>query len=414
MVFDTKYYDRLGVQPDCTQSDLKKAYRTLALKHHPDKNPAGAEEFKKISQAYEVLSDDKKRKLYDEGGEEALQSGPGFSNPRDIFNAFFSHLDAEDDSDDDLSGIGGGFSGFFGGSRRKTRPTTEHKLVVTLEQLFNGCRKKLKVDRQRKCTACDGRGGRKGSEIDKCSVCKGKGIKIIHQAMGPGIVEMHANCDRCDGLGSIIPVSDRCSICEGKRTAKQSKILQVLIPRGMSNGQKILLEGEGDQMPDQEPGDISIILIEKPHDIFKRKGLHLYIDVEITLVEALCGFKKAIQTLDSRTLSVGIEAGTILQPEDKKMVEGEGFSLYGNPYIRGDLHVTFKVVFPTSLAPEAAAKIEELLPKRSSEYTMTGEEEEVNMFEFEEKLKSNRNGHRHEVYEEEMDDDDGPPGCRQS
>ncbi|KAJ1374707.1 DnaJ (Hsp40), sub A, member 4 [Parelaphostrongylus tenuis] len=278
MVKETKYYDVLGVQPNATDSELKKAYRKLALKYHPDKNPEGGEQFKLISQAYEVLSDEKKRQIYDQGGEEALQGGGAggaeFHNPFDVFDMFFG-----------------------GGKRqqgRGVRPTV-HQMKVSLEQLYNGFSKKLKVTRTVICTDCNGLGGPPGS-VMKCPDCKGRGMIVKVMQLAPGMIQqVQSPCSACKGNGEMIPPKDRCKGCQGQKKRKVEEILEVHVEKGMKDGDKIMFEGRGDEDHNVPPGDIVIILDEKEHSNFFRKDDNLVMNIDIELVESLCGFLSSYQ-----------------------------------------------------------------------------------------------------------------------
>lgn len=418
MVKETEYYDRLGVSPDATPENLKKAYRKLALKYHPDKNPEGAEKFKKISQAYEVLSDAKKRKLYDDGGEEAIQTGGaghGFRNPMDIFNMFFGGggMPGENDDDDDDGGFSSFFGGGGGGRRSKKPPPVDHRLSIGLEQLMIGGKRKLKLDRKRPCKACEGRGGRVNAATQTCPTCHGKGVKLSYQQMGPGMVEMHSNCPNCSASGRVIDPKDRCTTCEGNRTITDTIIKEVPIERGLKDGARIVLVGEGDQDPGQEAGDVVIVVAEKPHQTFKRKGLELYMEMKISLTEALCGLRRPIVTLDGRNLTVVYPAGTPLPPDKEQVILGEGFPLFRNPYVRGDLFIKFSVEFPEKIDNGFIKKFEEMFP-RPSGTAIKGDEEVVTMLPFdkEEQPQQQQNSQPHD--EEMMDADEQPMGCRQS
>lgn len=391
MVKETKFYDILGVSPGCSQDDLKKAYRKLALKYHPDKNPNEGERFKQISQAYEVLSDPEKKKIYDQGGEQALKEGGvsgGFSSPMDLFDMFFSG------------------SGFGGRGRRRERRGKDvvHQLSVALEELYKGTVRKLALQKNVICDKCEGRGGKKGA-TETCPTCRGTGMQVQVQQLGPGMIQqIQSMCSDCRGQGERINPKDRCKQCQGRKVVRDHKILEVHVDKGMVDGQKIVFNGEGDQEPDLEPGDIIIVLDEKEHPVFKRSRNDLVIRLEIQLIEALCGFQKVIKTLDDRDLVITCIPGEVIKHGDLKCILNEGMPEYKNPFEKGRLIVQFFVVFPTELSPEAIAALETALPDRPETVIPDGAEECVLVpFNPEEEA---RRRHNRNVYEE----DDGPHG----
>ena len=237
-----KLYDELGVAPTATPEEIKKAYRKLALKYHPDKNPDDPEKFKNISAAFEVLSDEKKRRIFDNYGEEGLKEGGGGEghNPFDIFDMFFG---GEGHDPFDI------FDMFFGGGGRGRRQPGEkmrgcdtvHQMKVSLEDLYNGTTRQLAVQKNVICENCNGTG-------------------MVQQIQQP--------YRHCGKIGEKIREKDRCKNCVGKKMEKQRKILKCDIDKGMKDGQKLTFSGEGDQAPDIEPGDIVIVLDEKEHEVF--------------------------------------------------------------------------------------------------------------------------------------------------
>ncbi|XP_044518829.1 dnaJ homolog subfamily A member 4 isoform X3 [Gracilinanus agilis] len=216
MVKETEYYDILGVKPSAAQEEIKKAYRKLALKYHPDKNPDEGEKFKLISQAYEVLSDVKKREIYDQGGEQAIKEGGttsgNFSSPMDIFDMFFG---------------GGGRM-----TRERRGKNVVHQLSVSLEDIYNGVTRKLALQKNVICEKCEGVGGKKGS-VEKCPICKGRGMQIHIQQIGPGMVQqIQTVCLECKGQGERINPKDRCENCNGCKVVREKKIIEVHIEKG--------------------------------------------------------------------------------------------------------------------------------------------------------------------------------------
>ncbi|XP_051898307.1 dnaJ homolog subfamily A member 4 [Pristis pectinata] len=385
MVRETGYYDTLGVKPNASSDEIKKAYRKLALKYHPDKNPGEGERFKLISQAYEVLSDPKKRDIYDQGGEQAIKEGGvgggGFSSPMDIFDMFFG---------------GGGRM-----QREKRGKDVVHQLAVSLEDLYNGATRKLALKKNVICDKCDGLGGKKGA-VEKCPNCKGRGIEIHVQQIGPGMVQqIQTMCSECHGQGEQINPKDRCKNCNGRKIVKERKILEVHVDKGMQDGQKITFRGEGDQEPGLEPGDVIIVLDQKDHEVFRRHGNDLIIKMEILLVEALCGFKKPIETLDKRMLLISSKPGEVVKEGSLKCVHNEGMPIYRDPFEKGQLIIQFSVKFPPYgwISPQNLTELEHLLPPRQ-ELMITDDMEHVELTEF--IPEEQRRSYSGEAYEEDQ------------
>jgi len=337
MVKETGFYDLLNVKPDAGADELKKSYRKMALKFHPDKNPApeAAEKFKLISQAYEVLSDAKKRDIYDQGGEQALKEGGGhgggdFSSPMDIFDMFF----------------GGGGGGGRRGRKENKGKDVVHQLAVSLEDMYNGSTRKLALQKNVICDKCEGRGGKAGA-VATCTGCKGSGSQVILNQLGAGMYQqIHTQCRECDGSGQKINAKDVCKTCNGRKIVHERKILEVHIDKGMEDGQKITFMGEGDQSPGLEPGDIIIILEEKEHSIFRRKDMDLHMRMDVNLTEALTGFKRSVKTLDARQIIISTLPGEFIKPNEIKCVLNEGMPMYKNPFEKGRLIIVFNVIFP--------------------------------------------------------------------
>jgi len=403
MVKETKFYDILGVGPTASDSDLKKAYRKMALKFHPDKNPSAeaSEKFKEISQAYEVLADPDKRRIYDTHGEQGIKEGGGgggFHSPMDIFDMFFGG-----------GGGGGGMGGMFGERRRGPRRTKNlvHQLGVSLEDMYNGTVRKLALQKNVICAACDGVGGKAGAVV-KCTICRGSGMQVRIQQLGPGMMQqIQSMCGECQGQGERIDPKLRCKKCNGRKVNRERKILEVSVDKGMADGQKITFAGEGDQEPGMEPGDIIIVLDEKEHATFKRSGIDLIHTINISLSDSLCSFKKTIQTLDDRTLVIQTVPGEVIKTGDLKCVFGEGMPTYRNPFEKGKLIIQFKVDFPDSLPPEVSEKLAAILPQRE-EAIIPDEHDEVNLCDYD--PESDRRGHGHHGGHGYDDDDEGGHG----
>ncbi|KAG1695544.1 DnaJ subfamily A member 1 [Nymphon striatum] len=389
MVKETAYYDILGVKPSSTPDELKKAYRKLALKYHPDKNPDEGEKFKQISQAYEVLSNPDKRRLYDEAGEQGVKEGgvgggPGFTSPMDLFDMFFG-----------------------GGGRRRERKGKDvvYQLSCSLEELYNGTTRKLALQKNVLCNKCDGRGGKEGA-VEKCGSCRGTGMQVRIQQIGPGMVQqIQSMCHECQGQGERINPKLRCKQCQGRKITNERKVLEVHIDKGMEDGQKITFSGEGDQDPGLEAGDVIVVIDEKEHPVFKRKGPHLLMKMELELVESLCGFQKSIKTLDDRYLMISSLPGNVIKTGDVKCVLNEGMPEHRNPFEKGKLIVQFAVEFPDTISSEKVVLLEGILPARP-EIIISDQAEEVFLADYDA-------NDRHHSHRQSFDEDDDHPrgGC---
>lgn len=274
------YYKLLEIEKSATAPEIKKAYRKLAIKHHPDKG-GDPEKFKEISQAYEVLSDPEKRELYNQYGEEGVERGGGGADPTDIFDMVF----------------GGGRGGKRPGGGKRKGKDVAHSTDVTLEQLYTGHTKKLAVNR----TVLDG-------ESKECDACQGRGYTVQVLRMGNMIQQMQQPCQKCKGEGHIF------------KTKKEKEILEVYIDRGAIDGHKVCFRGKADEQPGMEPGDVNFIVNEKPHAVFRREKADLFVSKKVSLVEALCGYQFELDHLDGRKLLIKTAPGDIIKPNK----EGSG------------------------------------------------------------------------------------------
>jgi len=358
-------------------------------------------QFKEISFANDVLSDDKKREIYDKYGMKGLQEGAddGFDGA-DLFSQLFGGFG------------GGGMFGGGGGRRRGPRrgQDTIHRLKVSLEDVYNGKTSKLQLSRNLICKTCSGIGGKPGSR-KSCVTCKGHGVKVTYRQLGPGMMQqMQAVCGDCSGEGEVLNEADRCKTCLGKKVVNDSKILEVHVDKGMKDEEKIVFRGEGDQSPGVEAGDVIIVLDEKPHERFERKGNDLFMTHEITLTEALCGFTLLLNHLDGRHLVIRSSPGEVIVPGSVKGVKGEGMPLHRNPFEKGFLYMKFTVKFPEKqfASEEKLSKLELLLPPRPPVPSFNLEDEmteEVNLMDYEPSQSSSRQNGAGNAYDE--DDEEG-------
>jgi DnaJ homolog subfamily A member 2 len=293
--------------------------------------------FKAITQAYEILRDDDKRAMYDQHGMAAFDPSRG------------GHAGGEMDLNDLLGQMFGmNMGGPGGGPRRPKRGMDEERpYKVTLEELYKGKTVKFAANKQVVCSLCKGTGGKDKVKPQPCDKCKGNGISEVYRQIGPGLVRKEViMCDRCEGSGNYYKEKDRCKKCKGKRTTTESKALEIYIPPGSMQGERIVLEGEADQFPDQTPGDIVFTLVEEPNEDFTRVGPDLSADLRVTLVEALSGFSRVVlKHLDGRGIHLDHPRGKVLHPGQVLKVSGEGMPIKRSEE-KGDLYLIVKIDFP--------------------------------------------------------------------
>eukprot|EP00475_Leptophrys_vorax_P009263 TRINITY_DN1612_c0_g1_i1.p1 TRINITY_DN1612_c0_g1~~TRINITY_DN1612_c0_g1_i1.p1 ORF type:complete len:432 (-),score=136.24 TRINITY_DN1612_c0_g1_i1:38-1333(-) len=411
-VDNNKYYDLLGVDKNASQNEIKKAFRRAAVQHHPDKG-GDEEKFKELNKAYEVLSDPDKKEVYDQYGEEGLEASGGAGGPGgmgDIFDLF-----------------GGGFGGGRRGPKGPRRgDDVAFESKVTLEQLYSGHKKPLKLTRKVLCSGCNGKGGDASQMVD-CNDCNGQGVKVQIRQLGPGMIQqMQSQCNKCNGEGRMMPERAKCQKCKGAKVSKQKEVLDLHISPGMSSGEKVKFREKADEAPNTVPGDIIVVIQQEPHPYFTRKDNDLLYEKKITLVEALTGFEFYIKHLDGRLLHVKSEHGQIIKPGEIKVIESEGMPVHRNPHLKGNLFVTFKIQFPEAhqLNDQARDLLIRVLPAPSpqADAPVINEETEIENVmlsdynEDQERARRERDSHsrRSENYEEDDDSHERhhQAGCR--
>ncbi len=376
-------YDLLGVSPYASESEIKKAYRMNALKFHPDKNkgnPEAADKFKDISRAYEVLSDPQKRSRYDTYGESGLNGNTtsDFNQPsntytrmgaEDLFSHFFGNMGPFMDMDMDM-GMGHSFFSTSSSSSRQRRgprkgQNIKHRLKCTLEDLYNGKSTKLALNRSVLCSYCEGYGGRKNA-FKTCMACSGSGFKQITKILGPINKTYRTTCTICHGKGISIPELDKCKYCFGRGATKERKILEVIIEKGMEDGDFQLFGNEGDQSLDFIAGDVIVYVEEQKHAFFQRSRNNLFYSTKIGLSTALTGGSFPILHLDNTYIMVNILPGEVIQPGSMKIIKGKGMPVKGTSYF-GDLYIRFDVQFPAPnfTSESKLAALAELLPPKN-------------------------------------------------
>lgn len=365
------YYETLKVPRSATPEEIKKAYRQKAIKYHPDKNPGDAEaekRFKEISEAYEVLSDEKKRQIYDRHGKEGLGQGMpggggagGFSSMDEALRTFMGAF----------GGAGGDsiFESFFGGggsSSRMHRQGASKRVNISISfvEAARGTDKELAITNYVTCKTCSGKGSANPQGVKRCARCKGTG----HVSEQRGFFSMSMACPQCHGEGQVI--TDPCKECRGEGVVKEKQHVKVHIPAGVDSGMRLKMNGYGDAGQDGgPPGDLYVFIQVEPHEIFEREGDDILLDLPISFTEAALGCKKEVPSLFNHTCRITIPEST--QNGKVFRVKGEGFpNVHGQG--KGDLLVKIFVETPTKLTPRQKELLEEFstlespanLPKR--------------------------------------------------
>jgi DnaJ family protein A protein 2 len=304
---------------------------------------------------------------------------------------------------------GGGMFGGMGGHDMGERRGKDvgHAMPVTLEDLYNGKSRKLALNKQVLCSDCGGSGSKVKGKSSTCSDCRGQGVKVIIRQIGPGMMQqMQTQCPTCKGEGSTIKPEDRCGGCKGSKVLQEKKILEVNIEKGMKHGDKITFSREGDQSPDIKiPGDVIIVLQEKKHDVFERKGKDLVMKKKINLRQALCGFAFPVTHLDGRVLEIKSQAGQIISHGQFVAVHNEGMP-EKRTHVRGQLLIQFEIEMPSTLSEDQIKILSGILPAPENIPYDASEAEECFVHPHYMAESSSRGGGGRAQYMDEDDDDD--------
>lgn len=350
------YYEILGVSKSATADEIKKAYRKVAIKFHPDKNPddpTAEDKFKEAAEAYEVLSNPEKRQRYDRFGHQGVNGGGfgGGMNMEDIFSQF----------GDIFGGGGNPFESFFGGgggrgqAKRRKGPNLRIKLKLTLEEVANGVEKKIKVKRHVTCKVCDGNGAKNGTSLQTCSTCGGSGQvrKVMNTMLGQMVSS--STCPNCRGEGKI--VTDTCDACKGDGRMMEEEVIPIKIPAGVSEGMQLSMSGKGNvPIRGGIPGDLLIVIEEEEHEVLKREGNNVVYDLYISFADAALGTSAEVPTIDGMVkikIEPATQSGKILRLRGKGIQDINGYG-------RGDQLIHANIWTPKQLTKEERAILEGL------------------------------------------------------
>lgn len=354
------YYEVLGVNKSASEQEIKSAFRKLAKKYHPDvnKEPDAADKFKEAQEAYAVLSDESKRRQYDQFGHAAFTNGPnGGAGGFD-----FSGFDFSDIFSDIFGDSGFGFN-FGGGRGNSTRPRKGHDTIIrydlTFEEAVFGCKKTINIDVSTDCDKCNGHGG---TGVERCSKCHGSGTIAIEQNSLFGTIMTRTTCPSCKGRGETYKTE--CSKCHGSGKYRKNTDIELKIPAGIDTGNQLRVSGKGEAGINGGPnGDLYVEFYVKKHEIFIRDGNDIYLELPLTISEAALGCKKDIPTLTGKG-TIKVPAGT--QTNDKQVIRGKGIASI-NSFMKGNMYVIFKVVIPDKLSREQKKLFEQLAKIESKE-----------------------------------------------
>lgn len=384
-VDNKKLYEVLEVDQKATTEEIKRAFRKLAIKFHPDKG-GDPEKFKEINAAYEVLSNEEKRKTYDRFGLDGLKN--------DGMNA---------------SGFGDIFDIFMGGRKRGPRETPQLKptvrpVEISLRDAYHGKTVTINVERNVVCGGCQGKGG---SDPKNCTTCKGKGVVVKMQQLAPGMfTQTQAECRDCSGNGKIIEKKNLCKECGGKKMAVKNEKIEVPIPGGTPDEDKIVVSGKGNEHPEYRTGDLIIIVKVKPHPTFKRVNNHLHMEMTISLIEALTGFSFNLEHLNDHTVTIASPPGNMVSHKETMKVNNMGMPHPRSPMSFGDLFITFMVQLPDALTADQVAALRKVLPNALHTDVLKTK----NVYELQKCAEPKQNGHAggmHGAEEEEEEEEAG-------
>ncbi|KAF9477926.1 DnaJ-domain-containing protein [Pholiota conissans] len=348
LVVASDFYKILDVHKSASDKDIRTAYKRLSKKYHPDKNkdPGAENRFVDIARAYEVLSDPTKRQIYDRHGEEGLKAHEGGQNQPNPFDVF---------------------SNFFGGQHQqqvRRGPSSLTEFEVSLADIYQGASIDFMIKKRILCDHCRGSGAASDGDIHTCTGCNGAGVKLVKQQIFPGMfAQSQVTCNECSGRGKVI--KKVCPHCHGHKVVDHTAHYTLEVTPGMPEGHEVVFEGEADESPDWEPGNVVLrVRSKKEKGGWRRKETSLYWKETIGVDEALLGFERNITLLDGSNLE--LKRKGVTQPGFVQVIKGEGMPSFGRRDVKGDLFVEYNVVLPVEVSPELRRKLTDAFRQPSS------------------------------------------------
>lgn len=348
------YYETLGVDKKATQDDIKKAFRKLAQKHHPDKKGGDEATFKEITEAYSILSDEKKRREYDNYGQTFAGGGPGPNAGGNPFGGFDFNGFGQGGVEFDFSDLfGGGFSDIFGGGSPRARRGRDISIDIEVsfkEAVLGGMREVL-ITKIGKCDVCKGDGAKPGTEMKTCETCNGAGR--VHETRNSMLGQFSSvrTCPTCEGTGKI--PTEACENCKGRGVLKRQEEIRVVVPKGIDGGEMIRMPGMGEAIKNGTSGDLYVKVHVKPHPVFKKDGLNLVMQMPLKLTDALLGTTLTITTVDEKTLEVKVPP--MNSTDETLRLRGKGIETDRGS---GDLLIRLSATLPKKLSKKSKDAIE--------------------------------------------------------
>ena len=349
------YYDTLGIDKKASKEDVKKAFRKLAHKYHPDKGGGDEAKFKEITEAYSVLSDDKRRREYDTYGQ-AFQGGGGQGGFGGFDPSQFGGF-GQGGVEFDFGDIFEGFGDIFGGGRGRSRTPRGRDISIDIEISFKdsvfGVKRSVLIAKIAECDTCKGSGAKPGTDLDTCKTCNGQGK--VHETRNSILGQFTSvrNCVACAGMGKV--PKEPCAKCSGKGVARREEEIQLAIPEGIDNGEMIRMPQQGEAVKGGIPGDLYVKVHVKPHAVFRKEGNNLVMSMPLKLTDALLGQTATIETIDGKSLEVKVPPLSAV--EETLRIRGKGVP-HGSS--RGDLLIHVSATLPKKLSGKAKKAIEDL------------------------------------------------------